>query len=107
VQIERSCTPQADPIWKLVFDLYKKQDTGSDFDQLVHVSYTGQTPVEQKGLAATFANGVNDKQADVLVNRSGPAVLDLKDAKDMSPEQLEQTKAEVKAASKDVANFAL
>ncbi len=107
VQVERSCTPQADPIWKLVFDLYKKQATGSDFDQLVHVSYTGQTPVEQQGLAATFANGVNDKQADVLVNRAGPAVLDLKDAKDMPPEQLEQTKAEVKAASSDVANFAL
>src|SRR5215472_7379482 len=53
VNIEKSCTPQADPIWKLVFDLYKKQQSGNDFDQLVHVSYTGATPVEQQGLAAT------------------------------------------------------
>ena len=54
VDIEKSCTPQADPIWKVVFDLYKKQQSGTDFDQLVHVSYTGATPVEQQGLAGRF-----------------------------------------------------
>jgi hypothetical protein len=107
VQVEKSCTPQADPIWKLVFDLYKKQENGSDFDQLVHVSYTGGTPVEQRGLEETAAKGINDKQADVLINRAGPAVLDLENSADLPPEVLEETKAEVKSAAKDVANFAL
>jgi len=107
VQVEKSCTPQADAVWKLVFDLYKKQASGSEFDQLVHVSYTGGTPVEQRGLESTAAKGLNDKQADVLINRAGPAVLDLENSSTMPPEQLEQTKAEVKAAAKDVATFAL
>lgn len=106
VLIEKSCTPQADAIWKIVFDLYKKSSTGS-FDQLVHVSFTGGTPVEQKGIEATAANGINDKQADTIINEAGPAVLDLKDAATMSPEQLEATKKEIKTASSKVANFAL
>jgi hypothetical protein len=107
VNIEKSCTPQADAIWKLVFDLYKKKTSGDGFDQLVHVSYTGGTPVEQSGLETTAVKGINSRQADTIVNRVGPAVLDLRNAKDMTPEQLAETKAEVKAASSDVATFAL
>lgn len=107
VKIEKSCTPQADAIWKIVFDLYKKKKTGEGFDQLIHVSFTGGTPVEQKGIEATAANGINDKQADVIVNEAGPAVLDLKDASTMTPAQLEKTKNEIKAASSKIAKFAL
>lgn len=106
VQIEKSCTPQADAIWKIVFDLFKKNASGA-FDQLVHVSFTGGTPVEQQGIEATAANGINDRQADVIVNEAGPAVLDLKDASTMPPAQLAQTKSEIKAASSKIAQFAL
>jgi hypothetical protein len=107
VMIEKSCTPQADAVWKIVFDLYKKQATGTGFDQLVHVSFKGGTPVEQKGIQATAANGLNDKQADVIVNEAGPAVLGLKDAGTMTPEELESAKKEVIASSSKVAKFAL
>ncbi|HEX6715697.1 MAG TPA: hypothetical protein VF088_01225 [Pyrinomonadaceae bacterium] len=107
VMIEKTCTPQADAIWKLVFDLYKKQATGTDFDQLVHVSFKGGTPVEQQGIEATAANGINPKQADVLVNEVGPAVLQLKDASTMNPDDLDSLKKEVVAGSSKVANFAL
>ena len=107
VKIEKSCTPQADAIWKIVFDLFKKKASGDGFDQLVHVSFTGGTPVQQQGIEATAANGINDKQSDVIVNEAGPAVLDLKDAGTMTPQQLEATKQEVKAASAKIAEFAL
>ena len=107
VNIEKSCSPQADPIWKIVFDLYKKKATGDGFDQLIHASFKGGTPVIQKGIQATAANGVNDKQADVIVNEAGPAVLDLKDASTMTPQQLDAKKKEVVAASTKIANFAL
>jgi hypothetical protein len=107
VMIEKTCTPQADAIWKLVFDLYKKQATGTAFDQLVHVSFRGGTPVEQKGIEATAANGINPKQADTLVNQVGPAVLQLKDAGTMNPDDLAAVKKEVVAGSSKVATFAL
>jgi hypothetical protein len=107
VLIEKTCTPTADPIWKIVFDLYKKQATGTAFDQLVHVSFKGGTPVEQKGIEATAANGINAKQADALVNEVGPAVLQLKDASRMPPEELAAVKKEIVSGSSRVATFAL
>ena len=107
VQVEKTCTPTADPIWKIVFDLYKKQATGTGFDQLVHVSFKGGTPVVQQGIEATAANGINGKQADTIVNEVGPAVLQLKDASTMSADELAATKQEVVTGSTKVANFAL
>jgi hypothetical protein len=107
VIIEKSCTPQADAVWKIVFDLYKRKTTGAGFDQLVHASFKGGTPVEQKGIEATAANGLNDRQADVVLNEAGPAILELKDASTMTPEKLDATKKEVVTASSKIANFAL
>jgi hypothetical protein len=102
VDIERSCTPQADALWKIVFDLYKQSPDGS-FVQLVHVSYTGGTPVEQQGLQTTAINGVNSTQADIVVNRVGPDVLDLQDVSNMTQEQLDARKASLKSGLSDVA----
>ena len=39
VSVERDCTPTADAIWKLVFDLYKVV-AGQPDVALVHVSFT-------------------------------------------------------------------
>lgn len=107
VNIEKSCSPQADPIWKIVFDLYKRNKKGDGFDQLVHVSFKGGTPIIQQGIQATAANGINPKQSDVIVNEAGPAVLDLKDSENMTPAQLAAKKKEVSTAATRVANFAL
>jgi hypothetical protein len=106
VDVERSCTPQADALWKFVFDLYKQKPDGS-FIQLVHVSYTGGTPVEQKGIQSTFINGVNPNQADIIVNRVGPDVLDLQDVSNMTQAQLDARKASLKQGMSDTANAAL
>lgn len=107
VLIEKTCTATADPIWKIVFDLYKRQAGGTTFDQLVHVSFKGGTPVEQKGIEATAANGINPKQADVIINEVGPAVLQLKDASTMKSEDLSAVKSEIVNGSSRVATFAL
>ena len=107
VKIERSCTPTADAIWKIVFDLYKKKAGGNEFTQLVHVSYTGGTPVEQQGLQTTAIDGVNEDQADVIVTKVGPAVLSLKDAATMPPAELEKKKEIIRKGSSEVATLAL
>jgi hypothetical protein len=48
-----------------VFDLFKKQKTGTDFDQLVHVSYKGLNAAENAAIAG-MVNGLSDNQADKL-----------------------------------------
>jgi hypothetical protein len=103
VLVEKSCTKKAETLWKLVFDLYKKKKTGNDFDQIVHVSYTQGDPVEAEGIQNTAIEGVNDDQADRLVTRVHPRVKILEDAKDMTPEELEAAKADIKKEMSGVA----
>jgi hypothetical protein len=67
ISVERGCTATNDSIWKFVFDLYKKQATGTDFDQLVHVSYRGLNPQENAAIAG-MVDGLSDDQAGNLPN---------------------------------------
>lgn len=69
VLVEKDCTASNDPVWKLVFDLYKKQATGSDFDQIVHVSFTSGTTAEQQGIQSMVTQGVSSGQADVITTK--------------------------------------
>ncbi len=79
VLVERACTPEADPIWKLVFDLYKV--TGSTEVQVVHVSFTSGTPVEQKGVRLMASDGVKPAQAEILTTEVHPAAKAIVGAK--------------------------
>lgn len=72
LSIDRSCSPTLDPIWKLIFDLYKKNETG-DFDQIVHVAFTASQPEEQAGIANMAVNGVSSTASDVVVTKVFPA----------------------------------
>lgn len=72
---ERSCTPEAEAIWKLVFDLYRV--TNGQEVQLVHVSFTTGATVEQKAVQAMAAEGVTQPQADLLVMEVHPAAKDI------------------------------
>ena len=75
VFVERSCTPEADAVWKLVFDLFQIGD-GEEI-QLVHVSFTAGSPVEQKSIQQMASNGVSLPQSEVIVQRVFPAAKEL------------------------------
>jgi hypothetical protein len=68
ISVEKQCSIDNDPIWKLVFDLDKKNSKG-EFIQVVHVSFTASTPQEAKGIENTSVAGLNKKQADVAVKK--------------------------------------
>ncbi|MDB5802674.1 MAG: hypothetical protein JWL63_3613 [Rhodocyclales bacterium] len=71
VTVERSCTTDADAIWKLVFDLFKVADGIAT--QVVHVSFTAGTPVEQQAVQKMVTEGVKPAQAAVLIDEVHPA----------------------------------
>ena len=71
VIVERSCTHEADELWKIVFDLFKIID-GQEV-QVVHVSYTTGTPVERQTVQSMAVEGVKPAQAQVLVEKVHPA----------------------------------
>jgi len=85
VVVERSCTPEADAIWKLVFDLYRV--TGANEVQLVHVSFTTGTPVEQKAVQQMAAQGVKPPQATILIDTVHPAAKAIVGVKKPTPVQ--------------------
>lgn len=71
LSVDRSCSQLLDPIWKLVFDLYKRNATG-DFDQIVHVAFTAEAVEEQTGVQNIAINGVSSTQSDVVVREVYP-----------------------------------
>lgn len=85
VSVERTCTPEADAVWKLVFDLYRV--AGSKETQLVHVSFTAGTPVHQRGIEHIAAEGVKPKQSDILVNEVHPATKAIVGEANPTPKQ--------------------
>lgn len=83
LSIELACSPEADQIWKLVFDLFKK--VNNDFVQVLHVSFQAEAPVEIAGVQATATNGTNQEQADVVVNEIHPMAKQIASASVPSP----------------------
>ena len=100
VMVERSCTPEADEMWKLVFDLYKVTAAGKE-TQLVHVSYTTMSAVEQQAVRAMASDGINASQAGVLIEEVHPAAKAVVGKKKPTPAQ----KKKVKDAMAKVVNI--
>jgi hypothetical protein len=75
VIVERSCTPEADALWKLVFDLFKVMEDKET--QVVHVSFTTGTPVEQKAVQLMISEGVKPAQSSILIEEVHPAAKDV------------------------------
>jgi hypothetical protein len=72
--VERSCTVDKDEVWKLVFDLYRKDEGDDGFVQIVHVSFTAGETDESEGVQRMLSDGVAKKQSDVVVTEVHPAV---------------------------------
>lgn len=70
LSVELACSPEADRIWKLVFDLFKR--VNNDFLQILHVSFQAEAPAEIAGVEATAMNGANQRQADLVMNEIHP-----------------------------------
>jgi hypothetical protein len=86
LSVDRSCSPTLDPIWKLIFDLNKKNASGT-FDQIVHVAFTAQAKQEQDGIQNMAVNGVSNAASKVVVNEVFPAAKSIEGVANPTPEQ--------------------
>ena len=103
VIVERSCTPKAEALWKLVFDLYevetKKGETTET--QLVHVSYTTKTAVEAQVVQRMAAEGVKPEQAKILTKEVHKTAKEVAESEEPTEEQV----AKLKKSMRKVANI--
>ena len=91
VVVEKGCTRENDPIWKLVFDLYKRK--GDAFDQIVHVSFRAGSADESEGIKRMALEGVSDTQADLLTGPVYDAAKSLEGVSMPTPEHQEKIRA--------------
>lgn len=73
--VEKGCSPENDPIWKLVFDLYKK--VNNQFTQIVHVSFKAGSENEKKGIKSIAVDGITEKATDVAMKEVMPVAQQL------------------------------
>jgi len=112
VSIERDClkataTDPAITKWKLVFDLFKQKTGSSDFDHIVHVSYTAEGPTQEKKVAATAVSGVNPDQSKQLITKVHPAVKAVTDLDSLSDDEANKRKQKVKKEMSKTVDLAL
>ena len=88
VVVERSCTPEADAIWKLVFDLFRV--TEDKEVQVVHVSFTTGAAVEQKAVQLMATEGIKPSQAKILIEEVHPAAKAVEGVKNPTKKQKQQ-----------------
>ncbi|MGZ4967046.1 MAG: hypothetical protein ACXWAX_08930 [Chthoniobacterales bacterium] len=84
--VEKICTATNDALWKLVFDLYKKDASGV-FQQIVHVSFQPTEPDEQKGVENLATQPVSVETARVLTKEVHPAAKAIAGVANPTPAQ--------------------
>jgi hypothetical protein len=87
--VEKGCSPSNDPIWKLVFDLYKK--VNNEFTQIVHVSFKAGSNDEKKGIKSIAIDGITEKASDVATKEVMPVAQKL-DSQPSTPDLNAQLK---------------
>lgn len=84
--VEKACSSTNDPLWKLVFDLDKKNAAGS-YEQIVHVSFQPTEPAEAKGVEALATEPVSVETARVLTKEVHPAAKAIAGVANPTPAQ--------------------
>lgn len=71
VTVQRKCFPTK---WLIIFNLYKKKATGTDFEQLVGVEFEAERKEEEKAIEVMSTAGVNVLQARAFRKKVFPRV---------------------------------
>lgn len=61
IEIQKACTSQNEPVWKLLFDLYKK--IGTEFQEVVSVEFVAGDPNDIDKIAAVTEEGMKRAQS--------------------------------------------
>jgi hypothetical protein len=84
--VEKACSSSNDPLWKLVFDLYKKDASGV-FQQIVHVSFTPVDADEERGVQTLATEPITVETARVLHKEVHPAAKKVAGVANPTPAQ--------------------
>ena len=72
IEIQKACTSDNEPVWKLLFDLYKKFD--NNFEEVVSVEFVAGDPNDIDKIAAITEEGMNRAQVRAFRDNVFPLV---------------------------------
>lgn len=72
IEIQKACSDQNEPIWKLLFDLFKKID--DEFVELVSVEFVAGNPNDIKNIATITDEGMKRPQVRAFRDNVFPLV---------------------------------
>lgn len=72
IEIQKACTSQNEPVWKLLFDLYKK--IGADFQEVVSVEFVAGDPNDMDKVSAITDEGMKRPQVRAFRDNVYPLV---------------------------------
>lgn len=78
IEIQKACTTKNEPVWKLLFDLYKKTD--SVFEEMVSVEFVAGDPNDIDKIAAITDEGMTRPQVRAFREKVYPLVKPFADA---------------------------
>lgn len=97
--VEKACTSTNDPLWKLVFDLYKKSASGV-YEQIVHVSFKPVEPAEERGVELLAVEPVSVQTARILRKEVHPAAKAVENVANPTPAQKKKLRAAMSKAAR-------
>jgi hypothetical protein len=89
IEIQKACSSENDPIWKLLFDLYKKE--GTQFTEIVSVEFVAGDPNDIQKVALITDEGLKRAQVRAFRDDIYPLVKPFGDS-GKKPTEEEQKK---------------
>ena len=97
IEIQKACNSQNEPVWKLLFDLYKK--IGADFTEVVSVEFVAGDPNDIDKIAAVTEDGMKRAQVRAFRDDVYPMVKPFGDTgQKPNPEEQKKIDATMKKA---------
>ncbi len=78
IEIQKACNSQNEPVWKLLFDLYKKIE--AEFVEIISVEFVAGDPNDIQKIAAVTDEGMKSAQVRAFRDNVYPLVKPFGDA---------------------------
>jgi hypothetical protein len=72
IEVQKACTSNNEPVWKLLFDLYKKIE--EEFVEIISVEFVAGDPNDIKKIAAITSDGMKSPQVRAFRDNVFPLV---------------------------------
>jgi hypothetical protein len=97
IEVQKACSANNDPIWKLIFDLFKKID--GNFVEVVSVEFVAGDPNDIDKIAAITSDGMKKAQVQAFRDEVYPLVKPFADSNQKpTPDQQKAVQAKMDKA---------